>query len=62
MRNSITGVFYVVVIAWVLCSLVVGVAWLVDSQPNNLYWVWMRLCNATAITFLLYLLFGGRKN
>jgi len=62
MRVYITGIFNIAVILWILCSILVGIAWLFDSQPENLYWVWMKLCNIVAITFLFYLLFGGKTN
>lgn len=61
MRAFITGVFSLAVSLWILCSIVVGVAWLFNSQPNNLHLVWIYLRNFTAITFLFHLLFGGKE-
>jgi hypothetical protein len=62
MRNFITNTFRFIVSAWILSSLILGIAWLFDSQPENLKWVWMRLANLTAISFLFHLLFGANKN
>jgi hypothetical protein len=62
MRNFITKTFRFIVSLWILSSLILGIAWLFDSQPENLKWVWMRLANLTAISFLFHLLFGVNKN
>ena len=61
MRTYITGIFNISVLLWILCSIVISIAWLFDSQPDNLQWVWMKLCNIVAITFLFHLLFGGKE-
>jgi len=62
MRTFITEVFYGVTSLWILCSLIIGIAWLFDSTPNNLYWVWIKLCNTVIIAFLFFILFGKKRN
>lgn len=61
MRKFITGVFHGTVVVWLIFSLIIGVTWLCNLQPNNIYWIWIILCSATGVTFLLYLLFGENK-
>jgi hypothetical protein len=61
MRRFITCIFYKVLCLLFLCSIIVAVACLFDSQPQNLYWVWIKLSNIVTVTILLSFLFGGKK-
>ena len=62
MRNFITNVFWLLVSLVALATILVGFLWLLDFKPNNLYLVWSVLCKSLVISFLFYILFGGRKN
>lgn len=43
-----------------LTSFIVGIAWLFDSEPTNLYLVWKFLGSSLAVSFLFQLLFGAK--
>jgi len=61
MRNYITGTFTFILILTSIITLLVGIAWLFDCKPNNLYLVWKYSYNSLTVSFLFYILFGGKK-
>ena len=58
MRNFITRVFAFLIVITMFITLIVGVSWLFDYKPNNLYFVWSICYKSLAVSFLFYLLFG----
>jgi len=44
----------------IFCTMIVGIAWVFDSAPNNLYTVWEFLGSCLAVSFLFHLLFGAK--
>lgn len=61
MRNFITGIFALLLTLTGLFTLLVGVLWLFDFKPNNLYLVWEVCYKSLAVSFLFYLLFGEKR-
>jgi hypothetical protein len=57
----ITRIFLLSLTALIFITLIVVIAWLFDSKPENLHLVWMKVINLTGILFILHLLFGGEK-
>lgn len=45
----------------IILVLIAGVAWLFDSTPTNLWYVFEISRNCVIMTFLFYLLFGGKR-
>lgn len=62
MKTRITQIFMTLVILTLFCSIIVGIAWLFDSKPNNLYIVWEFLGSCLAVSSLFQLLFGAKIN
>jgi len=62
MRNLITFLFFTILSITLTVSMLVGVAWLIDLKPKNLYLVWEICYSSLAVSLLLFILFGGRKN
>ena len=62
MRNFITGIFALLLTITILITLLVGFLWLFNFTPSNLYLVWSYCYKSLAVSSLLYILFGGRKN
>jgi uncharacterized membrane protein YqjE len=58
----VSKAFYFSFSLLMMVTLVVVIAWLFDSKPENLYQVWERGIILTGILFILHLLFGGNKN
>ena len=46
----------------IVIGLVIAIAWLFDSTFINLCYVFKIGCNCVIISFLFYLLFGGKRN
>ena len=59
MRNFITGGFLLLLVLTLIVTVIVGVAWLFDYKPNNLYFVWSILYKSLTVSFLFHLLFGA---
>lgn len=62
MRDFITKTFWNFLAGTLFITLIVGIAWLFDSKPNNLYFVWHVGLKTTTVSFLFFILFGGNKN
>ena len=62
MNKLINTAFEILITLSLLVTIVVGIAWLFDSKPDNLYSVWKFLGNCLIISLLFFILFGGRKN
>jgi hypothetical protein len=62
MKDFITGVFKFILGVTVSITFIVGVVWLFDFKPKNLYLVWEVCYSSLAVSFLLFLLFGRIKN
>lgn len=60
MRTIITKIFAMLLVLTLLTSFIVGIAWLFDSEPTNLYLVWKFLGSSLAVSFLFQLLFGAK--
>jgi hypothetical protein len=60
MKNFITGVFFILLWATLVVTMFVGIAWLFDCKPNNLYLVWRFLGSCLLVSFLFQLLFGAK--
>jgi hypothetical protein len=60
MRNFITVVFIILLVATFWITLIVGASWLFDFKPNNLYLFWSVCYNSLVVSFLFYLLFGEK--
>ena len=61
MRNFISGLFYSFLAGTMAVTIIVGVCWLFDFYPNNLYYVWGICYKNLAVSFLFHLLFGAKK-
>lgn len=61
MRDFITGVFAFLLVITGFFTLIVGIAWLFDFKPNNLYLVWSVCYKSLAVSSLFLILFGGNK-
>ena len=61
MRNFITVVFALLLSLTLVVTMLVGVAWLFDFKPNNLYLVWSVCYKSLTVSFLFFILFGGNK-
>lgn len=59
-KLRITQIFLMLFIITVFTTMIVGIAWLFDSQPKNLIRVWKMMLNALSIYFLFQLLFGAK--
>jgi hypothetical protein len=57
-RFRITQVFMIILVLTIFCSMIVGICWLFDSKPINLYIVWRFLIGCLTGSFLVQLLFG----
>lgn len=62
MRSFINNAFTLVSIGNLILFILVFVSWLFDYEPKNLWTVFTCSCNITIVTFLFYLLFGGKTN
>jgi len=62
MRDLITAIFSLLLILTFWLTVIVGIAWLFDYKPDNLYFVWGVCYKSLIVSFLFYLLFGGNKN
>jgi len=61
MREFITVIFALLLVITFAVTTLVGVAWLFDFKPNNLYFIWSICYKSLAISFLFFILFGGNK-
>jgi hypothetical protein len=61
MRDFITGIFALLLSITGFITLLVGILWLFNFTPSNLHLVWEVCYKSLAVSFLLYILFGGRK-
>lgn len=59
-KLRVTQIFMVILMLALFCTMIVGIAWLFDKKPENLYTVWKYLGGATLIAFLIQLLFGAK--
>lgn len=59
-KFRITQIFLIILTITIFCSLIVGIAWLFNSQPANLYYVWKKLGFLLALAFVFQLLFGAK--
>lgn len=57
-RYRITQIFSMFLVLTVFCTMILGISWLFDSEPDNLYTVWKFLGSCLAVSFLFQLLFG----
>jgi hypothetical protein len=55
MRDFIRGIFIMLLTITGYITLLVGLLWLFDFKPNNLYLVWEVGYRSLAVSFLLYL-------
>lgn len=62
MRKFITKVFFSFLSGTLFLTLLVGICWLFDSKPNNLYFVWHVGLKITTVLLLFFILFGGNKD
>jgi len=60
MRTFITHIFEFLLALTLFITCIVGLVWLFDYKPNNLYLVWRYCYNSLAVSFLFYLLFGEK--
>lgn len=60
MKILITKVFGFILVMTLFVTMIVGISWLFDYKPNNLYMVWKFLYNSLLISFLFQLLFGEK--
>lgn len=58
MKHKITQLFVLLLVLWLFCSMIVGIAWLFDCEPKNLYFVWEKISIILSVSFLFNLLFG----
>jgi hypothetical protein len=61
MRDLITTIFALLFISTFWITVAVGIAWLFDYYPNNLYNLWEVSYKSFAISLLLLIFFGGNK-
>lgn len=61
MRESVNRIFKTLLTIFIVLSIIVGVAWLFDSEPSNLYTVWKISFEALMCSTLFLILFGGNK-
>ena len=61
MKDFIAGIFVLLLTITSLITLLVGFLWLFNFTPSNLHLVWEVCYKSLAVSFLLYLIFGGRK-
>ncbi len=59
MRNFITEEFMFLLGVTSISTVLVGITWLFDYKPNNLYFVWSISYKSLAVSFLFHLLFGA---
>lgn len=57
-RLRITQIFAVFFTLTFFTTIIVGIAYLFDSEPKNLYRFWKFLGNCLVVSFLFQLLFG----
>jgi hypothetical protein len=62
MKDFITAIFALILSVTLVVTFIVGLAWLFDFKPKNLYLVWEICYSSLAVSFLLFLLFGRIKN
>lgn len=62
MKNFINKVFTLLSFIVVILSIIVGIAWLFDCKPHNLYYALGISCDCIIVSFLFFILFGGNKN
>jgi len=62
MNNFINKLFTLSGCVTGILFILVAISWLFDNEPNNLWRVFTSSCNITIVTFLFYLLFGGKRN
>lgn len=60
MRNFINSVLDTVSTITVILFILIGISWLFDYEPKNLWTMFKYSCNVTAVSFVFYLLFGGK--
>jgi len=61
MRQFTTIIFIIMFIATFWTTLGLGITWLFNYYPKNLYNFWLVCCKVFAVSLLFYILFGGRK-
>lgn len=61
MNKLVNTAFEIIITFFLLISIVVGIAWLFDSKPDNLYSVWEFLGYCFVVSLLFFILFGGNK-
>ena len=61
MNKLVNTAVEIIITFFLLISIVVGVCWLFDSKPDNLYKVWEFLGCCYVVSLLFFLLFGGNK-
>jgi len=57
-RYRITQIFAMLLVITLFTTIIVGIAWLFNAQPENLYKIWKFLGGCLAIAFVFQLLFG----
>ena len=60
MSKLINTVFEILITLSILITIVVGIAWLFDSKPDNLYSFWKFLGGCLVISLLFIILFGEK--
>lgn len=60
MKEVITRVWRFTLFILTIITMLVVIAWLFDSHPENLHWAWRRVTEVALTMFLINLLFGRR--
>jgi len=60
MRLFITKLFLITLVVTIFTTMLVGIAWLFNSQPENLHRVWHFLGNCCLLTSVFWILFGAK--
>lgn len=60
MKFIITRIFLLSLVLTLICTFIVGIAWMFDYKPNNLYLIWKFLGSCLVVSALFQILFGAK--
>jgi len=61
MRQLTTLIFVLLFITTFWTSIIVGITWLFNFYPSNLYNLWEISYKSFAVSLLFFILFGGKN-